>query len=242
MRGQSLRKILFLVWLASLPSFVFLWCLPTNSLRIRLAIVAALGVFSIGILVIEWRRPFIRYGLLGAVFLILIFLLIPASKRSQDTSWLRYHYTISLLSYKESPYMWGGEGKRGMDCSGLTRRAMEDVLLNQGMRTFSPFYFREAGSLWWNDTTAEVMGQGYEGRMEFLVQTPSLNGLDTSLLKPGDVAVTADGVHIMAYLGSNQWIGADPTEGKVTVFTVPEERSAYFSMPMNIMRWKVLKE
>jgi len=70
----------------------------------------------------------------------------------------------------------------------------------------------------------------------------SLKSLDYSLLMPGDLAVTADGDHVMAYLGNQTWIAADPGVGKVTTFTIPEHKNAYFSTPMRVVRWKILNK
>jgi len=38
------------------------------------------------------------------------------------------------------------------------------------------------------------------------------------------------------------WIAADPGAGKVTTFTIPEPKNAYFFTPMRIVRWKTLAE
>jgi hypothetical protein len=63
---------------------------------------------------------------------------------------------------------------------------------------------------------------------------------ENALILPGDMAVTKGGIHVMAYLGNNQWIGADPGAMKVTVFTTPNPTSGWFSCPMNIVRWSML--
>lgn len=85
------------------------------------------------------------------------------------------------------------------------------------------------------------MGHGYNGRMKAVTSCESLNKLDEPILQPGDLAVTASGIHVMAYAGSHIWVGADPSEQKVTLFTTPGEKNAYFSSPMNIMRWELLE-
>lgn len=53
--------------------------------------------------------------------------------------------------------------------------------------------------------------------------------------------MATNGTHIMAYLGNKQWIGADPGEGKVVRFLIPENGNFYFSVPMKIVRWTVLE-
>jgi hypothetical protein len=58
---------------------------------------------------------------------------------------------------------------------------------------------------------------------------------------PGDLAVTTSGDHVLAYLGEKEWIAADPGERKVTKFTIPEKKNAYFYTPMRIVRWRILE-
>jgi hypothetical protein len=46
----------------------------------------------------------------------------------------------------------------------------------------------------------------------------------------------------MAYVGDETWIAADPDVGKVAIFTIPERNNAYFSMPMRVVRWRILND
>ncbi len=108
------------------------------------------------------------------------------------------------------------------------------------LRTLKPGLVREGIWVYWHRTTAKVLGEGDLGRTYAVTTCTNLNALDYSLLMPGDLAVTASGDHIMAYLGDKTWIAADPGEGKVARFVIPELRNAYFSTPMRIVRWKIL--
>ena len=47
--------------------------------------------------------------------------------------------------------------------------------------------------------------------------TGKLRDLDFNSLSPGDLAVTADGRHVMIYLRSGEWIQSDPGPFKVTI-------------------------
>ena len=53
--------------------------------------------------------------------------------------------------------------------------------------------------------------------------------------------MTANGVHIMAFLGGLQWIEADPGVGRVITATVGQDVNSWFGLPMRIMRWTVLR-
>jgi hypothetical protein len=70
--------------------------------------------------------------------------------------------------------------------------------------------------------------------------TPSINELDHSRLFPGDLAVTKGGGHVMAYLGSNLWIEADPGAEHVITVSAPCKTNAWFGEPMKVLRWRVL--
>lgn len=64
--------------------------------------------------------------------------------------------------------------------------------------------------------------------------------INSTILKffPGDLAVTSNGIHIMAYLGDNRWIEADPGIRRVITVTVPANENNWFRIPVNIVRWK----
>ena len=73
-----------------------------------------------------------------------------------------------------------------------------------------------------------------------LLETPSINALDHARISPGDIAVTSNGLHVMAYLGGNRWIEADPSFERVLTITVPAE-NGWFREPMKVMRWDILR-
>jgi hypothetical protein len=55
----------------------------------------------------------------------------------------------------------------------------------------------------------------------------------------GDLAVTADGIHVMAYLGSSRWVEADPFARKV-IELVSSTDNPWFRTPVVFVRWKWL--
>jgi hypothetical protein len=94
--------------------------------------------------------------------------------------------------------------------------------------------------LWWHDASAAALGQEYRQLTKRLLARTNLNELDYHLLKPGDIAVTLSGVHVMAYLGDQQWIEADPDIGKVVIVGVPERVNPWFQETVSILRWREL--
>jgi hypothetical protein len=84
-------------------------------------------------------------------------------------------------------------------------------------------------------------GDEYRGLMRSVLTRPSLNELDHSRIREGDIMVTLNGVHTMAYIGDQIWIEADPVDKKVIKARVPEYRIVWFKVPSKIMRWSQMK-
>lgn len=239
MRITITRRITFRLWLALFPAFFVLWYFPYIDFPIRVVTWAVALLVLIGAVFFSWRIRVLSWLLIALYGLAVLFLLWP-SHRPVDRPVLRSDYCTALKSYLGCRYVWGGEGYLGIDCSGLVQRGLIDTLAARGLTTFDPALVRQSFSLYWHRTNAKVIGEGYAGRIFTVTTCPTLNSLDYSLLKPGDLAVTAGGDHVMAYLGNQTWIAADPGVGKVTMFTIPERKNAYFSTPMRIVRWKIL--
>jgi cell wall-associated NlpC family hydrolase len=138
-------------------------------------------------------------------------------------------------------YYWGGESGHGIDCSGLIRRGLIDALFWRGLRTCDAALVRGALDLWWHDCSASNLGEQQGGITAAVLETPSINALDHARISPGDLAVTKNGIHIMAYLGANRWIEADPLAGRVLTVTAPSQENGWFDTPMRIVRWSLLQ-
>jgi cell wall-associated NlpC family hydrolase len=167
-----------------------------------------------------------------------IFFILPA--RNCDAAPLRRAYVEALCSYEETRYWWGGENHIGIDCSGLVRRALIDALIKQGVLTLDAGSLRNAAQMWWYDASARALRDGYRHQTVNLTSAASINTLDHSLLSPGDIAVTANGVHVLAYVGQSVWIEADPQIGKVVKVAAPSKDNGWLKMPVLILRWKCL--
>jgi hypothetical protein len=237
----SIRRVAFGLWIALFPLLCVMLFWPVNSRSLRIGLMIAVAGIILGSLVLTWKRRGLFFALLGLYFLIGICLLLPGDRFGSHSD-LQKPYAVEMAKYEGVPYVWGGETRFGMDCSGLVRKGFQNALLKRGLLTLNPSLIRSAMDLWWNDTTASEIGRGYGGRTIPVTNCSSLNTLAGSLLLPGDMAVTTTGIHVMAYLGNNTWIGADPGEMRVAIFAVPEMKNAWFSSPMNIVRWKMLKD
>jgi hypothetical protein len=226
-------------WTVLFPLFFLLWYSPYVDFPIRVLTVTVASLIIVGSIILAWRRRFLRWIVLVIFGLFALFIVMPSQSRDNSTE-IRGRYCEALDSYQGCRYQWGGVGYFGIDCSGFVQKSLEDALVAQGIRTHNPALLRESAWIYWYRTTAKVLGEGDAGRTYTVTTCPNLNALDYSLLMPGDLAVTTTGEHVMAYLGDKVWIAADPTEGKVTRFNIPELKNPYFSVPMRIVRWKIL--
>lgn len=232
------NSLLRRLWLAVLILFIAIWLFPVSTTATRSIGLALFSVIWIGLIALAWSHRFLRFSLIGFSMLCAIFLVLP-TRRHPDTTSLRNAYVAGLRHYDGVTYYWGGESPKGIDCSGLIRRGLIDSFFLRGISTFDAGLVRHAFWLWWHDCTARDLGEGHSNTTH-LADTPSINALDHSKILPGDLAVTSDGLHIMAYLGDNHWIEADPGIGQVVTISVPTH-NAWFRVPMNIVRWNVLQ-
>ena len=239
---SSLRptRLAWLLWFAISGFLIAIALYPVSSRLTRYTLLALAFVVWFGLIALLWRRPLARFTLLGLTLLVAGFLAWP-SRAVPPAEHLRADYVAALQRYDGVTYYWGGENARGIDCSGLIRRGLIDALLSRGIRSFDPGLIRRAISLWWHDCTARALGEGHRGLTAPVLATPSINALDHSAILPGDLAITANGVHILAYLGEHRWIEADPMANKVITVTVPSKGNIWFDGPVNVTRWSVFR-
>ena len=162
----------------------------------------------------------------------------PASPVNEPA--LRAAIVARWRAYDGIRYVWGGEGRFGIDCSGLMRRGLIEAEVQQGFRHENPALLRAAFSFWWYDETAKEMGLGARGFTRVIGQAESLNALPPDHLLPGDLAVTRDGMHVLGYAGNGVWIEADPSEGKVIEVQLPS-KSHWFNTPVTLVRWTAME-
>lgn len=207
---------------------------PVRTTATRGLLLLALTASAVSLLGICWRRRPVRYALLTLLSAAAGFLLFPG--HPADPPALRSAYVAALERYTGTIYVWGGETRRGIDCSGLVRAAMVDALVGEGLRTCNAALLRRAANIWWNDCTArELVGHPLT---QVVGPTRAIRVLPAGTLLPGDLAVTADGSHVLAYLGAGRWIEADPTVMRVIILTDGSAHAEWLNRPVTIVRWR----
>jgi hypothetical protein len=233
-----MRKKLFRYWIILLPVTAVLFWYPINNLPLRIGLLAsAFGVWAGG-LFFGRRNKLFCGGLLVFTLLAAVILLCPG--KNYDRKQLRDSYVHALQSFEGTRYIWGGENKLGIDCSGLVRAGLIRASFHESIRTMNPKLTRLALSLWWHDASAEALGHEYRQQTKHELTAVNLNELEPNQIMPGDLAVTVSGVHIMAYLGDSKWIEADPDLSRVVIVQVPERHNPWFQETFNLLRWRAL--
>lgn len=222
-----------------LATLLCIW--PAAYQSTRLLFLGSLAIALVGGVLGSARFPCLRNTFIAAFTGALIFLALPGRPVSHVA--LQTHYVEELKRYQGVRYVWGGENFLGIDCSGLVRKGMINALWKTGLTTANPTAARAAISLWWRDASARAMQAGYRNMTRSIGSFPSIQSLesrDTALLQSGDLAVTSNGIHILAYLGDGRWIEADPALDRVIILdqTTPDP---WLQTPVDLLRWRWLE-
>jgi NlpC/P60 family protein len=180
-----------------------------------------------------WRRCLVCVAIVAGALLL-------APGRGVRDPHLAERYVAELRRYRGTRYVWGGENRLGIDCSGLVRSALVNAAVRRGIVTVNPSLVRLGVSLWWHDRTARQLGEGYRGDTVPIAVVASANAAGASGLRIGDLAVTVSGIHVLAYVGNGTWVEADPDAHAVLEVQAPEGTNPWFNAPVSIVRWRAL--
>lgn len=211
---------------------------PLHSSVTKLAMLGSIGICWMCSLILLRKYYVYRTILIVLPILACIPFLLPS--RAIDATELRANYLQALTRYEGSTYYWGGENKRGIDCSGLPRRSLRDALLRYGIAHANGKAFRLAAEQWYYDTSAKALGEGYRSFTKNLAIEGTVQSIEPSTLQAGDLAVTKSGIHTMVYLGEGKWIQADPGIGAVATLHGRNDQNTWFDAPITMHRWSIL--
>lgn len=209
---------------------------PVDNTLARLALLACLGLVLAGGILWIWSRKACRWAALLIVAVFGTLVLVPVGP-VPDASRLRTHFVKRLEENLGKPFVWGAENRRAMDCSGLIRYSMRGAMRTELLATGNPRLLHLLVKAWWLDRAARDFLWPWNGLAAPVLKAATTPAVDLGQLVPGDVAVTGYGSHILAYLGDNRWIQADPERGRVVVDTAPVAQG-WYKFPVEALRLK----
>ncbi|MBE9033235.1 C40 family peptidase [filamentous cyanobacterium LEGE 11480] len=232
---QINRRSLLIPWAGLIALFIVLIRQSVSYGIMRLGIVVTGLLVIAGLIYFVWQQSIVRWGIITIVTSFSVFLLLPGELEAGKH--LQPNYGAMLKTYEGSPYVWGGENHLGIDCSGLVREGLIQTNLHHGFQTLNPALIRQGLEMWWFDAGADALLREYRGYTQRQFTAVSINELDHRKIQPGDLAATTDGEHILAYLGNQSWIEADPNLQKVVIESVPTP-NPWFHTAVQILRWR----
>jgi len=237
---RKMKRITAIFTIGALVGIFLALFHPVNSTLHRLVLVVSIGVCWSGLTNLLWNQKRVRCLFLLLPLLVAIPFVLPA--RDIDTAVLREDYVRRLNAFEGDDYYWGGESSRGIDCSGLPRRAFRDALLSYGLRNLNGKACRAFLEQWWFDASAKALGEGYRSYTVPVGVSGTIEKMDYGDLMPGDIAVTSSGIHALAYAGEDDWIQAEPGIGKVVTLDGRKSQNLWFGRPVIAHRWRILDE
>lgn len=232
------RRLILIFILGTIAGIFAIPLNPVNSKILKLAFLGCIVGAWLGFTILGWKSMRLRIVALIFPFIVVIPFILPSGVI--DPEELRQDYVRRMNEFEGTKYFWGGESPRGIDCSGLPRRALRDALLAYGIQHFNGRAFRAYIEQWWFDASAKALGEGYRSYTSPIGTSGTINKMDYALLVPGDLAVTTSGVHILAYVGDGQWIQADPGIGVVATLDGRADDNGWFGTPVTTHRWQLL--
>jgi hypothetical protein len=235
------RRHLWRGWSIAVAVFIALLACPLRTTLIRLGIIAFGAIVWFGLLFLGWRRMWLRVVIAASTLFLAGLILLPSHSRIDQVE-LRRNYVQQLRSYNKTIYVYGGENCLGVDCSGLVRVAMVQALRHYGLKARDSNALRSSFRLWWFDSNAIDLGKA-RSRHTVPVTNGDFETLsDHAAILPGDLAVTESGSHVLAYLGDETWIEADPSVGRTHIFTLSGQFASLAGERVRFVCWRWLTE
>ena len=234
------RTLALICTVAGLVGLFLIPLNPVNSKLLKLAFLGSGVIAWIGFAVLVQKPEILRIFAFFLPVMLAIPVFLPGGKINADE--LREDYLRRMAEFEGTKYLWGGESDRGIDCSGLPRRALRDALRAYGFRHANGKAFRAYLEQWWFDASARALGEGYRDYTKPLGIKGIIREIDHGRLDPGDLAVTVGGVHVLAYAGDGKWIQADPGIRSVATLDGKKDDNGWFRIPVTIHRWRVLDQ
>ncbi len=231
-----MKRVYRIVWILFLLIALTLFVThPVVTKTQNLGIAITLFAITVSLLWFCRKIKLITIPILSAVVLLIIWLFIPSSPI--DYKEIEHSYQNALEKYKSVTYHWGGENKFGIDCSGLPRKSLRDAFLSYTINHGNSDAFKQFLKLRWFDSSAKALSKGYRNYVTPLNISGTIKEIPYDHLKPGDLAITQDGLHVIIYYGNDQWIQADPWKKIVHIQNGRTGKSSRFNNQVSIYRW-----
>jgi hypothetical protein len=199
---------------------------------IRLAALVGVGLVMLGVALLGWRHRAARGAAVGVVIVVLLVAISPVRT---DGAVLQRQMVGEARRFEGVPYVWGGERRDGIDCSGLPRAARRAAALSLAMTAIDPGLVRVAIVDWFVDVPAKGLLAGKGTRQIAVAARADL--LPRELLRPGDLICTADGTHVMVVLDEHHVIEADPLPDRVIVAPMNDLKNPWMTTPVVAVRF-----
>lgn len=233
------RRLLIILLIGSIAGIGAALFNPVNNFSLRVLLIAGIAGTFFTLFFLAGKSALKKVALLLILFLTLIPFLLPS--REMNSNEIREDYLHRLVQLNNVSYHWGGESTGGIDCSGLPRKTLREALFWNGLKTGNGKPIRDAVSQWWNDASAKAISEGYHDYATKLETEGSIAQMSYHELKPGDLAVSIGGVHVLVYLGNDQWIQAAPEVGHVAIFDGREDDNRWLKVAVTTHRWNVFE-
>lgn len=232
---------IFVILLAAL-AIVLRTSLMTRSVRALVVGTILFGLFTclVHLAILFYSRPRLLYPAIFFVGLGVLWVIL--GDKPPDILTIRAVYLRQTRAYVGTRYVWGGETHRGIDCSGLARVPLWQTISKEGVRDVnSNLLGPKLWKFWWRDLSANDLVTCKYGYTRRICAAPKLAGYRNREMQPGDLAIAGSGSHVLIYLGDDEWIEANPDDGKVVINrATADSKRPCFNMPVTLMRWWIL--